>query len=113
MRTYDRYVLGLDVGIATVGWALLNEAEAEIGAAGVWAFDAPETPKEGVPKTAVRRSHRGQRRVISRRRQRMNSVRALFAEAGLLSNAGTRFRPAARFGSLAAARRRPRSAARR
>ncbi len=35
----------------------------------------------------MRRLHYGQRRVISRRRQRMNAVRALFAEADLLPNA--------------------------
>ena len=87
MRAHDHYVLGLDIGIATLGWALLDQTETAVRAAGVWTFDAPETPKEGVPKTAVRRLHRGQRRVISRRRQRMNAVRALFAEAGLLPNA--------------------------
>jgi hypothetical protein len=87
MRAHDHYVLGLYIGIATLGWALLDQTETAVRAAGVWTFDAPETPKEGVPKTAVRRLHRGQRRVISRRRQRMNAVRALFAEAGLLPNA--------------------------
>lgn len=75
-------VLGLDVGIATVGWALLERGG--IRAAGTWAFDAPETAKERTPKAAVRRLHRGQRRVISRRRQRMNAVRSLFADYGIL-----------------------------
>lgn len=58
-----------------------------IHAAGVWTFEAPETPKEGMPKAAVRRLHRGQRRIISRRRQRMNAVRSLFLGAGLLADA--------------------------
>ncbi len=83
------YVLGIDGGIASVGWALLNEAERHIVAAGSWCFDAPETPKERTPTNAIRRQHRGQRRVIRRRRQRMDGLRKLFHEHGLLAEAGS------------------------
>ena len=86
MTEHTGFVLGIDVGIATVGWALLDPSS--IRAAGAWTFDAPETAKEHTPKAAIRRLHRGQRRVISRRRQRMNAIRWLFAEAGLLPDAG-------------------------
>jgi CRISPR-associated endonuclease Csn1 len=86
-------VLGIDGGIASVGWALLDldhDASAlTIVAAGVRTFDAPETAKERTPTNAVRRLHRGQRRVIRRRRQRMNQIRRLFHEAGLLPNAAS------------------------
>ena len=86
-------VLGIDGGIASVGWALLDldhDAGAlTIVAAGVRTFDAPETAKERTPTNAVRRLHRGQRRVIRRRRQRMNQLRRLFHEAGLLPNAAS------------------------
>ncbi len=47
-------------------------------------FDAPETAKERTPTAAVRRLHRGQRRVIRRRRQRMTDLRNLFHTSGLL-----------------------------
>ena len=79
-------VLGLDGGIASIGWAVLEiEGDAAgIVAAGSRTFDAPETAKERTPSNAVRRLHRGQRRVIRRRRQRMTALRALFAEHGLL-----------------------------
>lgn len=82
--------LGLDIGIASVGWALIEWAGdgGRIEGAGVWTFDAPETDKERTPKTALRRLHRGQRRVIRRRRQRMDAVRALFLAAGLLADGG-------------------------
>lgn len=84
--------LGIDGGIASIGWALLDidpdAAELTIVAAGVRTFDAPETAKERTPTNAVRRLHRGQRRVIRRRRQRMNEIRRLFHEAGLLQSAG-------------------------
>lgn len=84
-------ILGIDGGIASIGWALLDlDADAgalTIVAAGVRTFDAPETAKERTPTNAVRRLHRGQRRVIRRRRQRMNESRRLFHEAGLLPTA--------------------------
>jgi CRISPR-associated endonuclease Csn1 len=84
-------ILGIDGGIASIGWALLDlDSDAgalTIVAAGVRTFDAPETAKERTPTNAVRRLHRGQRRVIRRRRQRMNQIRRLFHEAGLLPTA--------------------------
>lgn len=81
-------ILGLDCGIASVGWAVLEydtaEANGAIVAAGTRMFDTPETDKERRPKSELRRMYRGQRRVIRRRRQRMNAVRKLMLEHGLL-----------------------------
>ena len=81
-------VLGLDCGIASVGWAVLEYDAAEttgsIVACGTRMFDTPETDKERRPKSELRRMYRGQRRVIRRRRQRMNAVRKLLLEHGLL-----------------------------
>jgi CRISPR-associated endonuclease Csn1 len=84
-------VLGLDCGIASVGWAVLefsaSESAGSIVAAGTRMFDTPETDKERRPKSELRRMYRGQRRVIRRRKQRMNSVRRLLHRHGLLSSA--------------------------
>ena len=82
-------ILGLDGGIASIGWAIMDtdDETAEIAGAGVRTFDAPETAKERTPTNAVRRLHRGQRRVIRRRRQRMAELRALFHAHGLIQNA--------------------------
>ncbi|WP_374653183.1 type II CRISPR RNA-guided endonuclease Cas9 [Dongia sp.] len=87
----SRY-LGLDVGIASCGWAVVDigdpgngKFEGAILAVGSWMFDAPED-KEGTPTNQIRRQMRGRRRVIRRRRQRMNDIRALFAKRGLLKN---------------------------
>ena len=81
-------VLGLDCGIASVGWAVLHlgdsETTGEIIAAGTRMFDVPETEKERRPKSEQRRMYRGQRRVIRRRRQRMNAVRQLLHRHGLI-----------------------------
>ena len=81
-------VLGVDGGIASVGWALLDDVACRIVAAGSWCFDAPENPKDRTPLNAIRRQHRGQRRVLRRRRQRMAGLRALFAAHGLVEDAG-------------------------
>ncbi len=83
-------VLGIDGGIASVGWAVIdeNDQRSRIVAAGVRTFDAPETDKERTPTNAVRRQKRGLRRVIRRRRQRMATIRRLFVEYGLLTDNG-------------------------
>lgn len=79
-------VLGLDVGIASCGWAILemNGDGGRIVAAGARCFDPPLVPKTGEPKSAGRRTARGQRRVVHRRRLRMNRVRELLTRNGIL-----------------------------
>jgi CRISPR-associated endonuclease Csn1 len=87
-------VLGLDVGIASIGWALIEiddigyeeGARGEILAAGVWKFEPPEekTQNGSRLKSEIRRNFRSQRRVLRRRRQRMNEVRRVFARHELL-----------------------------
>jgi CRISPR-associated endonuclease Csn1 len=83
-------MLGIDLGIASCGWAVVEQGEGDgrILAWGVRTFDAPETSKERTPTNQLRRQHRGLRRVTARRRQRMNTVRALFAAHGLLPEVG-------------------------
>jgi CRISPR-associated endonuclease Csn1 len=82
-------ILGIDLGIASCGWGVIetDEPDGKIVACGVRCFDAPLVDKTGEPKSAQRRGARGQRRVIRRRRQRMNAVRALLHRSGLLPNA--------------------------
>lgn len=79
-------IFGIDAGIASVGWAVLDieDAGGDVVACGTRMFDAPETDKERRPTNAVRRAKRGMRRVVRRRRQRMNAVRRLLVEYGLL-----------------------------
>jgi CRISPR-associated endonuclease Csn1 len=83
-------VLGIDGGIASIGWAVLDIEEdgGEVIAAGTWMFDAPETAKERTPTSAQRRQKRGQRRVIRRRHQRMAAIRRLLAAQGVLPDSG-------------------------
>ena len=81
-------ILGVDLGIASCGWGIIEvgEPDGKIVATGVRCFDAPLVDKTGEPKSAQRRAARGARRVIRRRRQRMNQVRKLLHTNGLLPN---------------------------
>jgi CRISPR-associated endonuclease Csn1 len=85
-------VLGLDGGIASVGWALLevpdDGGEGAVIACGSRCFDAPETDKERTPTNQIRRQKRAMRRVVRRRRQRMADVREILHRHGLLAGAG-------------------------
>lgn len=83
----ESLTLGIDLGIASCGWALIENADSGDGrivAMDVRCFDAPETDKKRTPTNQIRRQNRLMRRVIKRRRQRMNEVRALFKTHSLL-----------------------------
>jgi len=86
-------ILGLDGGMASVGWAVIEldptQREGAITACGSRMFNSPEGQSStGKPilKNAERRTHRGQRRIVRRRRQRMAEIRRLFAQYGVLEN---------------------------
>lgn len=83
-------VFGIDLGIASCGWAVLRrptpcDPSGKIVAIGSWMFDVPETDKERTPTNQVRRGHRLLRRVVRRRAQRMAEIRRLFVQYGLLA----------------------------
>ena len=87
-------ILGLDIGIGSCGWALVQMADVDPGTGevlhdfailgcGSRCFPVPEVPKNKQLKNAARRTARGQRRVIRRRRQRLAAVRKLICANGL------------------------------
>ena len=90
MQICEDLTLGIDLGIASCGWALIRQDHTgrEIVDWGARTFDVPETDKERTPTNQLRRGFRGMRKVIRRRRQRMNEIRKLFKQAGLLSGDG-------------------------
>lgn len=69
-----KYTLGLDLGITSVGFALVNTDEKKIVKAGVHLFESAENPKTGASLAAPRRDARSQRRRNARRRMRLNAV---------------------------------------
>lgn len=76
------YTLGLDIGMASVGAALLTESR--IHALHVRTFDKAETAKEGESLNKIRRESRLTRRRIRRRAHRLLRLRRMFKREGLL-----------------------------
>lgn len=80
------YTLGLDVGIASVGWAVIDKDNQKIIDIGVRCFEKAEEPKTGESLATARRIARGMRRRISRRSQRIRGVKNLFTQYGIINN---------------------------
>lgn len=81
------YRLGLDVGIKSVGWCVLecdeNGEPIQINALNSRIFDAAEQPKTGASLAEPRRNARGLRRRIRRKSFRLERIRKLFFENGI------------------------------
>lgn len=77
-------VIGLDIGIASVGWAVLNEHR--IMDLGVRCFDKAETAKEGDPLNLNRRQARLLRRRLYRRAWRLTQLARLLKREGLIQD---------------------------
>lgn len=80
-----RYKIGLDIGISSVGWAVINLDKKRIEDLGTRMFDAAENPKNGSSLATPRREARSMRRRLRRRRYRVSRVRKFLIQSGLLS----------------------------
>lgn len=86
-------ILGLDGGIASIGWAVLIVDPAhdigKIEKCGTHMFNSPEGQSSTgakILKNVERRTHRSQRKNLHRRRQRMAKIRSLFKAHRLLDS---------------------------
>jgi CRISPR-associated endonuclease Csn1 len=79
-----RYTLGLDIGIASVGWCLLGENR--IIDLGVRAFDKAETAKEGDPLNLTRRMARLARHRLAQRAWRLKKLTRELKRQGLIDS---------------------------
>lgn len=79
------YTIGLDIGIASVGWCVLGETH--IIDLGVRAFDKAETAKEGESLNLARRNARLMRRRLFRRAWRLKKLARLLKSEGLIADA--------------------------
>ena len=81
------YGIGLDIGIASVGWAVLgldgNSEPRGILRLGARIFEKAEQPKTGESLAAPRRAARGMRRRLRRKALRREDIYALMARQGL------------------------------
>lgn len=84
-----KYIIGLDVGIGSVGWAVIkNETNCKrIEDFGVRIFDSGETIENNNQKrkSQIRREYRGTRRQIRRRHQRKERLKNFLQNIGLVS----------------------------
>ncbi len=82
------YKLGLDIGITSVGWAVLNtDINGEpnrIIDLGVRIFEAAENKKDGASLAAPRREARGARRRNRRRNHRKDRIKSLLQNSGII-----------------------------
>ena len=78
-----KYTLGLDIGIASVGWAVIDNEGKKIIKSGVRCFNRAENPKTGESLALPRRLKRSVRRIIRRRHQRLCRIVKLLRESGL------------------------------
>ncbi|MDO8949842.1 MAG: type II CRISPR RNA-guided endonuclease Cas9 [Actinomycetota bacterium] len=77
--------VGLDIGIASVGWAVLDPESCEIKGLGVRTFRKAEDPKTGASLALPRRLARSSRRRLHRRRARMQDFRELLTSSGMIA----------------------------
>lgn len=84
MDSNNGLTFGFDIGIASVGWAVLSRDR--IIALGVRAFDKAETAKEGESLNLTRRSARLMRRRLYRRAWRQTKVARLLKREGLIAD---------------------------
>ena len=82
----ENIVFGIDVGIASCGWAVIDTNNQAILAMGSRCFEPPEDPQNKTLYNEQRRTKRGMRRVTSRRAGRMNTVRQVIKDARLVAS---------------------------
>ena len=84
MQKPMKYVLGLDIGIGSVGWAVIRcERKARIENFGVRIFDSGENEKRKSRASQKRRMYRSRRRLARRRAHRKERLRFWFQKQGL------------------------------
>ncbi len=84
-----KYAIGLDIGIASVGYAVValdyDENPWGIIRLGSRIFDAAENPKDGASLALPRREARSSRRRLRRRKHRIERIKNLFEREQLIS----------------------------
>ncbi len=78
-------IIGLDIGIASVGWAVIEDGSHIIDL-GARIFDKAETAKEGDSLNLIRREARLARRRLSRRAQRLRQTARFLKVSGLIES---------------------------
>lgn len=90
MEKTNNYTLGIDMGTNSIGWAVVehddNLQPSGLIACGTRIFQEAVDAKSRVPKNQARRAARSARRLVARRKMRLNKVLNLLLNNGLLPN---------------------------
>ena len=79
------YILGLDIGIGSVGWAVLNLDDNRLEDFGVRLFDSGESNNGKDRLSQDRRKYRGTRRLVRRRSHRKDRLKHYLENIGLVT----------------------------
>lgn len=79
------YVIGMDIGIGSVGWAVINLDKRRIEDFGVRLFDSGEDLRQKERKSQQRRGYRAGRRLVRRRAHRTERMKQWLEKIGLVS----------------------------
>lgn len=87
-----KIILGLDLGITSIGWALVrvddeNSQNNEIIKSGVRIFTIAEHPKDGKSLALPRREARSARRTTKRKAQKIRSIKRLLLQNEIINDA--------------------------
>lgn len=89
-RGSKNYRIGLDIGITSVGWSAVEMDEKDeprhIMDLGVRIFEAAEIPKTGESLAKPRRDARTTRRRLRRRHHRLERIRILLKDSGMIDD---------------------------
>ena len=80
-----KYTIGLDIGTASVGWAVINNGDKRIEDLGVRLFESAENAKDGKSLATPRREARSMRRRLARRGYRLERIKTIFEKFGVLT----------------------------
>jgi len=81
MNNKNQYVLGLDIGIASVGWGIIDPDNSKIIDCGVRLF-----PESAPGENVKRRTNRGARRLKNRRKNRRDDLVKFLKAEGLMND---------------------------
>ena len=84
-----KYRIGLDIGIASVGWAVIENDEEgkpiKIVDLGVRIFEKAENAKDGTSLASKRRKSREERRIYRRKKHRVERTKSLLIKSNILN----------------------------
>ncbi|MEP9411157.1 MAG: hypothetical protein HRF42_07085 [Candidatus Brocadia sp.] len=88
MKEANNYTLGIDMGTNSIGWTIIEHDDdrqpSGLIACGTRIFQEAVDAKLRIPKNQARRAARAARRLIARRKMRLNNVLTLLSKHGLL-----------------------------